>query len=255
MKLNYYQVGSGPSLIILHGLFGSASNFRSLAKTFGEHYTVSCLDLRNHGASPHDDDISFDAMASDVLEFMDDQGIKATALMGHSLGGKVAMQIALNAPDRIAQLIVGDIAPVAYPHHHDRIFEGLNAVTRQNPASRKEAGEILVDYVDIPEVRLFLLTNLVRTEDGSLGWRINVAGLSGGYEHLAKAPSGQSFNGPSLFIRGSLSDYVKPETYPVIKDFFPAAEIATLEGTGHWLHAEKPREYTEIVLDFLKKES
>lgn len=254
MKLNFDQTGSGPGLIILHGLFGSASNFRTLAKQFGEHYTVYCLDLRNHGKSPHDDEISFEAMASDIIEFMDNHDIEKTAVMGHSLGGKVAMQIALNHPSRISKLIAGDIAPVEYPHHHDRIFEGLNEVSRRFPASRKEAGIILEDYVEIPDVRLFLLTNLTRTDDGALVWRINVNGLESGYENLAAKPYGTVYTGPALFIRGALSDYVRQEYFPAIYELFPTAEIITLAGTGHWLHAEKPKEYTEIVLEFLNRE-
>ena len=254
MKLNFDQTGSGPSLIILHGLFGSASNFRTLSKQFGEHYTVYSLDLRNHGNSPHDNDVSFEAMASDIIEFMDVQAIETTVLMGHSLGGKVAMQVALNYPNRISKLIAGDIAPVEYPHHHDRIFEGLNEVIRRIPASRKAAGLILEDYVEIPEVRLFLLTNLSRTEDGTLAWRINVSGLEDGYENLATRPYGTPYSGPSLFIRGSLSDYVREEYFPAIYALFPEAVITTLEGTGHWLHAEKPKEYTDIVLNFLSGE-
>lgn len=254
MKLNFDQVGSGESLIILHGLFGSANNFRSLAKKYGEHYAVYCLDLRNHGLSPHDDDVSFDAMAADIIEFMDSQSIENTILMGHSLGGKVAMHLALNYPHRVSKLIAGDIAPVEYPHHHDGIFEGLNEVTRRNPASRKQAGVILEDYVEMPEVRLFLLTNLSRTEDGTLAWRLNVSGLEHGYADLAAKPYGPPYSGPSLFIRGSLSDYVKQEHFSAIYELFPAAEITTLAGTGHWLHAEKPKEYIEITLEFLDKE-
>ncbi|NOZ65777.1 MAG: alpha/beta fold hydrolase [Alphaproteobacteria bacterium] len=251
MKLNFEQVGNGPGLIILHGLFGSASNFRTLARQIGEFYTVYSLDLRNHGASPHDSDVSFDAMAADIIEFMDDHNIQKTNLMGHSLGGKVAMQVALSHPDRISRLIAGDIAPVEYPHHHDGIFDGLNAVSRSDVSSRKEADAILADYVAIPEVRLFLLTNLVRKDDGSLGWRINVSGLEGGYEYIAKRPKGHPYPGPSLFIRGALSDYVREDNYPAIYALFPQARIVTMEGTGHWLHAEKPQEYKKIVLNFL----
>ncbi len=253
MRLNYYSVGTGPNLIILHGLFGSASNFRTLAKLYGAHFTVYCLDLRNHGASPHDDDVSFDAMASDIIEFMDDHKLKNSALMGHSLGGKVAMQVALNFPERISCLIAGDIAPVEYPHHHDRIFEGMNEVSRRAVSSRKEAEQILADFVEMPEVRLFLLTNLVRDQDKSFVWRINVKGLECGYEDITKIPNGTPYQGPSLFIRGDLSDYVKEEYFPAIYDLFPKAEIATLAGTGHWLHAEKPKEYAAITLKFLKK--
>ncbi len=253
MELNFSKIGKGPSLIILHGLFGSANNFRSLANKFAEFYTVYCLDLRNHGASPHDDDVSFEAMAADIVEFMDHYSISKSILMGHSLGGKVAMQVALNYSNRISALIAGDIAPVEYPHHHDRIFEGLNAVIRLAPASRKKAEIILRDFVDIPEVRLFLLTNLIRGEDGVLRWRINVDGLQKGYETIATSPFGKPYGGPSLFIRGSLSDYVRKEYFPSIYALFPHAEIITLDGAGHWLHAEKPQEYLKIVLDFLKR--
>ena len=254
MKLNFEQVGNGPGLIILHGLFGSASNFRTLARQIGEFHTVYSLDLRNHGASPHDSDVSFDVMAADIIEFMDDHNIQETNLMGHSLGGKVAMQVALSHPDRISKLIAGDIAPVEYPHHHDGIFDGLNAVNRSDVSSRKEADAILADYVAIPEVRLFLLTNLVRKDDGSLGWRINVSALEGGYEYIAKKPEGHPYPGPSLFIRGALSDYVREDYYPAIYALFPQAKIVTMDGTGHWLHAEKPQEYKRIVLDFLKED-
>jgi len=254
MKLNYFQTGAGPHLILLHGLFGSAGNFRTLARQFGEYFTVSALDLRNHGASPHDDDVSFDAMAADIIEFMDDHDIDQSAVMGHSLGGKVAMQIALNYPDRISKLVIGDIAPVAYPHHHDRIFDGLNAVDLKAITSRREAEKTLADYVDIPAVRLFLLTNLVRTEDQSFAWRINIRALQDGYAHVAQRPSGVPFQGPSLFIRGELSDYIKESYFPAIYELFPQAEIASLDGAGHWLHADKPQDYIEMVLNFLNKE-
>jgi len=253
MKLNYYSVGAGPNLIILHGLFGSASNFRSLAKIYGAYFTVYCLDLRNHGASPHDDDVSLGAMAADIVEFMDEHKLDNSALMGHSLGGKVAMQVALTYPERISCLIAGDIAPVEYPHHHDGIFEGMRAVSQQAVSSRKEADRILADFVEMPEVRLFLLTNLVRDQDKSFIWRINVKGLESGYEDISNKPNGMPYQGPSLFIRGGLSDYVKEEYFPAIYKLFPKAEIVTLAGTGHWLHAEKPKEYAAVTLKFLKK--
>tara|TARA_R110002073_G_scaffold114291_3_gene251448 strand:+ start:1025 stop:1795 length:771 start_codon:yes stop_codon:yes gene_type:complete len=256
MKLNSYHIGSAdaPALIIIHGLFGSASNFRSLAKIYSEDFSVTCLDLRNHGASPHDNDVSFDAMAADVVEFMDDHGIPRAHIMGHSLGGKVAMQLALTHPDRIDKLIIGDIAPITYPHHHDRIFEGLQAVRAARLTSRKEAEAILAEYVQIPQVRLFLMTNMVRGADQVFDWRINVDGLQQNYAELAKAPTGTPFTGKSCFIRGEMSDYVKETTYDVIKQIFPQAEIVTLKGAGHWLHAEKPQEYVRLTLDFLKKD-
>jgi len=253
MKLNFYHMGAGPNLIIIHGLFGSASNFRSLAKLYSTYFTVYGLDMRNHGASPHDNDVSFEAMASDIIEFMDAHGLEKSALMGHSLGGKVAMKVALTCPDRITRLIIGDIAPVDYPHHHDRIFEGLKEVSHRAVSSRKEAGQILADFVEAPEVRLFLLTNFVRQKDGAFAWRINVEGLLEGYDNIACRVNGTPYQGPSLFIRGALSDYVKEIYFPEIYRLFPKAEIVTLEGAGHWLHAEKPKEYVEITLEFLNR--
>lgn len=254
MQLTFDNVGSGPNLIILHGLFGSASNFRTLAKQFGEFYTVHCLDIRNHGSSPHDDDVSLAAMARDITDFMDDHGLDKSHLLGHSMGGKIAMQVAMTTPQRISKLIIGDIAPVTYPHHHDKIFQGMNEVTRLSPTSRKEAHDILAGYVEIPEVRQFLLTNLKRTDDNCYVWRLNVTGLEAGYEHLMKKPTGLPFQGPSLFIRGMLSDYVGENTFPAIYEMFPQAEIISMTNTGHWLHAEKPVEFRDHVLNFLTRD-
>jgi len=254
MKLNFDHFGSGKPLIIIHGLFGSASNFRSLARIFAETYSVYCLDLRNHGMSGHDDDVSLTAMAGDLLEFMLDQNLDKASIMGHSLGGKVAMQFALHHPDKIEKLILGDIAPVQYTHHHNGIFEGLNAINLDQINSRKEAELVLKDYVEEPGVRLFLLTNLVRADGGGFRWRVNIKALEEGYDHIAAAPQGQDFSGPTLFIRGGLSHYITDKNIPTLKQFFPNAEIATIKGAGHWLHAEKPQEYSKLMLDFLAEE-
>lgn len=255
MKLNFDHFGSenpgGKPLIIVHGLFGSASNFRSLARAYAEYYSVYCLDLRNHGASPHDEDVSLPAMAHDLLDFMMEQNIPSASIMGHSLGGKVAMQLALNHPEKIDKLILGDIAPVKYPHHHSRIFEGLRAVPLDQISSRKEAGLILKDYVEEAGVRLFLLTNLVRAEAGGFRWRVNIEALEKNYDHIAAAPEGRPFHGPTLFIRGQLSHYITDENRPGLERLFPNADMATIAEAGHWLHAEKPQEFSTLLLDFL----
>ncbi|HPF47266.1 MAG: alpha/beta fold hydrolase [Alphaproteobacteria bacterium] len=255
MKLNFDQYGDDPSkklLIILHGLYGSASNFRGLAKIYAADFNVYCLDLRNHGSSPHSDQMSYPLMAADVIEFMDDQNLEKAHILGHSMGGKTAMQIALHFPDRVDKLVVGDIAPVVYPHHHERIFEGLQAIPLDQISSRGEADKILSQYVDEAGVRLFLLTNLVRNDEGIFQWRINLPVLIREYEHISAAPDGTPFDGETLFIRGDRSDYVSDDYVPEILALFPNAKIETIDHCGHWLHSEKPKEFSKLLLDFLK---
>ncbi len=254
MKLNFDQYGEDATkdpLIIIHGLYGSAANFRGLAKIYSKYFNVYCLDLRNHGNSPHSDDMSYSAMADDVAEFMDDQGLATAHILGHSMGGKTAMQLALHHPERIDKLVLGDIAPVLYPHHHEKIFEGLLKIPLDQISSRGEADKILSRYVDEAGVRMFLLTNLVRGDDRSFKWRINLDVLIREYDHIAAAPDGISYDGETLFIRGDLSDYVADEYVPEIMEIFPNARIETIDDCGHWLHSEKPEEFSEILLKFL----
>lgn len=256
MKLNFDQFGEDTNkkpLIIIHGLYGSAANFRGLVKFYADDFIVFCIDLRNHGNSPHSDDITYSLMAEDVIEFMDDQGIKKAHILGHSMGGKTAMQLALNHPERVDKLVIGDIAPVEYPHHHETIFEGLLAIPVANIERRSEAQQILKHYVDEPGVRLFLLTNLVRADDGNgFKWRINLPALIGEYKNIQAAPEGISYEGETLFIRGANSDYIADEYVPETLEFFPNAKIATIDDCGHWLHSEKPQEFSKILLDFLR---
>ncbi len=255
MKLNFDQYGDNPSkkpLIIIHGLYGSAANFRGLAKIYAADFNVYCIDLRNHGNSPHSDEITYSLMAGDVIEFMDDQGIDLAHLLGHSMGGKTAMQMALDHPMRIDKLVLGDIAPVLYPHHHEKIFEGLLKIPLDQIKSRGEADQILSEYVKEAGVRLFLLTNLKRNDDGVFEWRINLSGLIREYDNIAAAPDGISYDGETLFIRGENSDYLADEYVPVTLEMFPNARIETIEDCGHWLHSEKPKEFSEILLRFLK---
>jgi esterase len=255
MKLNFDQYGDNPSkkpLIIIHGLYGSAANFRGLAKIYAADFNVYCIDLRNHGNSPHSDEITYSLMAGDVIEFMDDQGIDLAHLLGHSMGGKTAMQMALDHPMRIDKLVLGDIAPVLYPHHHEKIFEGLLKIPLDQIKSRGEADQILSEYVKEAGVRLFLLTNLKRNDDGVFEWRINLSGLIREYDNIAAAPDGISYDGETLFIRGENSDYLADEYVPETLEMFPNARIETIEDCGHWLHSEKPKEFSEILLRFLK---
>ena len=253
LDLHFDRFGDeGEILIIIHGLFGSASNFRGLARRYSAHYKTYCLDLRNHGLSFHDDDISYEAMASDVIGFMDKENISKAHIMGHSMGGKVAMQVALNYPKYVDKLIIGDIAPTAYPPNHQNIFDGLNAINLDEIKTRSAAEIILKDYVEDAGVRIFLLTNLVRNKDQSFRWRINLAALEVNYEEVAAAPKGKPFLGKTLFIRGELSAYVPDAFKKQIAQSFPNYTLETLSGVGHWLHAEKPIEYSKLVTDFLE---
>ncbi len=255
MKLNFDQYGDDTgrdALIILHGLYGSAANFRGLAKIYARDFNVYCLDLRNHGKSPHSDEITYSLMAEDVIEFMDDQGLEKAHILGHSMGGKTAMQLALNNPERVNKLVIGDIAPVVYPHHHEKIFEGLLAMPLERINSRGEADKILADYVSEAGVRAFLLTNLKREEDGGFSWRINLPALIREYDHISAAPEGISYDGETLFIRGANSGYITDDCVPETLEIFPNARIETIEDCGHWLHSEKPKEFSEILLNFLR---
>ncbi len=187
MKLNAESYDSKPgasNLVIIHGLFGSASNFRSLAKKYAAFYNVHCLDLRNHGGSPHSDDVTYPLMAADVADFMDDHNIDSAHVLGHSMGGKTAMQLAIAHPKRIKRLVIADIAPVEYPQHHVTIFAGLNSVNFSQVKTRGEVEEGLKNYVEDAGIRSFLMTNLVRKEDGEFKWRVNTTALMNNYDNI-----------------------------------------------------------------------
>ncbi|MCJ9427603.1 alpha/beta fold hydrolase [Kordiimonas marina] len=251
MQLYFRERGAGAPLVMLHGLFGSADNLGGIARILESDFRVIAPDLRNHGRSPHDDHMSYPLMAADVLALMDSLGLEKVHLFGHSMGGKTAMQLALNAPDRVSKLVVGDIAPVAYGHHHSRILEGMRAVADAGDMSRSDAEKILSTYVDEPDVLSFLLTNWRRQDDGTQGWRLNLDAIERDYMEIAAANTGGPFMGPTLFVRGGNSDYVQAEHREAILRLFPNASVRTVEGTGHWLHAEKPDLVARIVNRFL----
>lgn len=254
MKLNFKQYSdSGEPLIILHGLFGSLSNWGGQSRQLATDFAVYGLDLRNHGASPHSDQMDYTVMAQDVLEFMDDHGIERSHLLGHSMGGKTAMQAALSAPQRIDRLVVADIAPVHYKGQHDSILDGLEAIDLGSIASRNEADKILAEHVPDELVRQFLLTNLVRSDDNAFSWRINLPVLKSNYDRLREAPASDGvFEGPTLFVKGALSNYIAEKHRDAILARFPNAKTKVIMHTGHWLHAEKPQTFYRIVRGFLK---
>lgn len=254
MKLNFKQYSdSGEPLLIMHGLFGSLGNWSGQSRQFAKDFSVYGLDLRNHGSSPHSDAMNYTVMAQDVVEFMDDHDIERCHLLGHSMGGKTAMQVALSAPQRVDRLVVADIAPVHYKGQHDSIMEGLEAIDLSRISSRNEADDVLAKYESDELVRQFLLTNLVRDSDGGYSWRINLPVLKSNYDRLREAPASTGpFEGPTLFVKGALSNYITEKHRDAILTRFPNASTKVIMHTGHWLHAEKPQTFYRIVRGFLK---
>lgn len=260
MKLSFKQHSSeGAPLLVLHGLFGSHQNWAWHCRKLAEDFAVFALDLRNHGSSPHDDRMDYPSMAADVLEFMDDHQIERAHILGHSMGGKTAMQLALNAPQRVRQLLIADVAPVQYGGErgeHDEIFEGLCAIDLAAVGSRTDADVQLAPNVSDEVVRQFLLSNLVRGESGGFRWRINLPVLRDSYPLLRAAPvSDVPYKGSTLFVRGDRSDYILPEHHAELHRLFPVARIETIAQAGHWLHAEKPETFYRIVHEFLREDT
>ncbi|MFM7854369.1 MAG: alpha/beta fold hydrolase [Flammeovirgaceae bacterium] len=252
MNLFFRKSGQGQPLLILHGLFGSSDNWYSLSKVFAEQYTVYTLDQRNHGQSPHSDAFDYKILAQDLENFLLEQNIENPIVIGHSMGGKTAMNLAIKNPSLIEKLIVVDIAPKPYPIHHDHILDGLTAIPLESIHSRSEAEVILAEYVDEADVRQFLLKNLSRNSEGKFVWRINLPAID---KHIEDIGTGMQFEGtyikPTLFIKGARSGYFKEGDDEKILQYFPTAQIVTVD-TGHWVQAENPKVFVEVVNNFLK---
>lgn len=254
MRLNSKQYSNaGPPLVMMHGLFGSLENLGAIARLLAQNYRVYSLDMRNHGRSPHADTMSLAEMAGDVVEFLDEQRLDKVHLLGHSLGGKVMMESALTRPERVSKLVVGDIAPVDYKvPRHDDVFAGIAAVTPSTINNRGQADQQLAEHIQTDSIRSFILKNLERDSQGNYQWRMNVAAIKNSYPQLIGANrSDTQFTGPVLFLKGELSDYLTAEYRNEVVSRFPDAQMKTMGGTGHWLHAEKPELFAKLVSGFL----
>jgi pimeloyl-ACP methyl ester carboxylesterase len=251
MQLYYREFGQGEPVVILHGLLGFSDNWQTLAKALAQTHRVITPDLRNHGRSPHATTHTYPEMAQDLTALLDHLSLDAATLVGHSMGGKVAMQLALNQPERVARLVVVDIAPGAAPGHHEIVFQALLSLDIRHLHTREEADKHLAQYLLEPAVRQFLLKNLTRNPDGAFTWKMNLPVLWRHYRDILAPVDGRPFNGPALFVRGSLSNYISEEDFPLIRELFPQARIETVADAGHWVHADKPQELLALLQDFL----
>ena len=238
----------------MHGLFGSLDNWQTLARKFGEDHTVFSLDVRNHGRSPHTDIMNYPAMSEDLADFMHDHHIFRASILGHSMGGKVAMHFAGAHEDLVEKLIVVDIAPVKYKGHHDEIFKALRGVELDSIGSRSEAEEEVAGKIKQNDVIQFLLKGLYRDKEAGYRWRFNLETLYRNYDHILDTISlDHPFEGPAQFIRGGKSSYVQDEGIEIIEEYFPNSEIVNIPEAGHWVHAEAPGEFFDVVKNFLAK--
>ncbi|MCO6441562.1 MAG: alpha/beta fold hydrolase [Nitrococcus mobilis] len=251
VRLHYQTSGAGPALLLLHGLFGSGSNWKRHARELAERYRVLRPDLRNHGRTPHVPSMDYRVMAEDVIGLLDAEALDKVALVGHSMGGKVAMALALTHPERITALVAVDIAPVAYGRHLRGYVEAMRRLRLAEIGSRAEADQALASAVTEPMIRQFLLTNLER-HAGQYQWRIPLDILADQMPLLEGFPEPKTtFSGPSLFIYGGRSQYVTKARHGIIRQVFPHAEFACIPEVGHWLHVEAPEQFAELLKSFL----
>lgn len=254
-ELSYTSRGEGQPLVVLHGLFGSGKNWQSHTRQFADCFEVITVDLRNHGQSFHADEMNYPAMADDVAQLLQRLNLDHCNILGHSMGGKVAMTLALSHPLLASRLVIADIAPVGYFHHYDDLIEPILALPLESLESRAEADQLLRQNIPEDQLRAFLLQNLVREND-AWRWRVNwrtiqrdMAFLTG----FVDLPADWMIELPTLFVRGARSDYIGDAEIEVINQHFTDVAIATIEGAGHWLHAEKPAAFAQQVLGFIPR--
>lgn len=253
MQLNYKSFGQGDPIVILHGLFGTLDNWQTIAKQLAEDYTVFIVDLRNHGRSPHVDEHNYTVLADDVAEFMSDNWIYGAHVIGHSMGGKTAMTLALNYPEQVNKLVVVDMAIKANKGGHETIFEAMFDLDLPHLTSRGEADKQLQTRIEDYGVRQFLLKNLTRQKTGGYAWKMNLPILHQHYQAiLAAIETDTTFDNPSLFLRGGHSNYVLDEDFPAIQEIFTDSELKTIDNAGHWVHAEQPKVFIDVVKAFLE---
>ena len=252
IELNYKEFGQGEPVIILHGMFGTLDNWQTIAKQLSENYLVYIIDQRDHGRSPHTKNIDYQILAEDLKYFMEQNWIYKARIIGHSMGGKTAMQFALNNPDMVEKLVVIDIAPKVYKGGHEVIIDTLLSIDLAKLTDRKDAETQMMQRIPEFGTRQFLLKNLARNENtGAFEWKMNLQNIYANYEKILGNISAGVFEGETLFIRGENSDYILPKDELAIQTFFPKSSVKTVENAGHWVHAEQPKALLEMILEFL----
>lgn len=249
VKLHFERLGAGePVYMFLHGFLGSGDNWRTIAKNLHLTGTAYLIDARNHGRSPHAPTHRYPDLAADLIELLDSEGINAAHFLGHSMGGKAVMYLALHYPQRTRSLVVVDIAPKAYPGGHEEILEILMQVNLNFPR-REDIERQIAERISDPGIRLFLMKNLARDEEGRFYWRLNLPVLVREYPYVVSAIDGTPYEGPTLFLRGERSGYILPTDEREIRRLFPKAQIQTIPSAGHWVHVDNP----EAVLQALSR--
>jgi esterase len=251
--LHDVTLGFGPPVAIMHGLFGAARNFGTIQKALAQRFRVIALDLRNHGDSPHAPTMSYGEMAADVRETLAAREALPCALIGHSMGGKVAMRLALDDPPSVERLIVSDIAPVTHPPFFGSYTAALRALELRPGLTRSQADAALAPAIDDPRIRAFLLQSLRTGPDPR--WQIGLDEIDASLPRIESwdDPGRPPYQGPALFVRGEHSDYVRPEYWPLIQALFPRARLETIPRAGHWIHAENPNGFLSVVEAFLAR--
>lgn len=245
-------IGSGPPLLILHGYFGMSDNWKALGNRFAENFEVHLIDQRNHGRSFHTDDFDYELLIEDLRDYIRFYNLKSVNILGHSMGGKVAMFFSVTFPLLVSKLIVADIGPKYYEPHHEYILAALNAVNFNLHNSRKKVEEVLQLYIQEPGIIQFMLKNVYWKTKDKMGFRFNLHSLTVNNSEVGEAlPSFTHFDGPTLFLRGEKSNYILPEDEALINAHFLNANIKTIKNAGHWLHAENPIQFYDEVFSFL----
>ena len=251
--LHYKIIGEGTPILIIHGLFGSLDNWQSIAKNLSLKHKVITIDLRNHGRSFHHEQMSFDDLNHDILYLLDYLKIEKTIIIGHSLGGKIGMNFATSFPDKVFKLIVVDVAPYKYPPYHMKVFGALLAVPIETIDSRQEVENIFRKHIDNELEIQFLMKGLSRKEHGGFEWKFNLNVLYKEYLNLIQHIPLSRFNGPTLFIKGGLSDYISIDKIQFIYELFPNYEIEEIKNSGHWVHADNPLIFIRVVQQFITR--
>lgn len=256
MEILYSRIeGEGKPLLILHGYLGMSDNWKTLSGRFAEQgFQVHSLDLRNHGRSFHSDEFSHELMMKDILNYCEYHNLEKISIIGHSMGGKLTMFLAVTYPYLIDKLIIADISVREYPPHHQDILEALNSVDFSVQKERKEVEDVIAQYVSDFGTRQFLMKNVYRETPEKLAFRMNLKSLTENYDNMGIAiPKEARFEKPVLFLRGENSNYIRERDEQDIMEIFPKAEIKTVTNAGHWLHAENPNEFFDYSIEYLKK--